>query len=79
MEELISEMKEEESEVVQSLMDYPAETAGRLMNNRCVWIPKHYTIREAVDKLKHFAELAEYLNYLYVIDEQKETRGCYLL
>lgn len=75
MEELISEMKEEESEVVQSLMDYPAETAGRLMNNRCVWIPKHYTIREAVDKLKHFAELAEYLNYLYVIDEQKKLVG----
>lgn len=75
MEELISEMKEEESKVVQNLMKYPPETAGRLMNNRYVWIPKHYTIREAVDKLKHFAELAEYLNYLYVIDEQKKLVG----
>jgi magnesium transporter len=75
MKELISKMKKEESEVVQSLINYPAETAGRLMNNRCVWIPKHYTIRKAVDKLKHFAELAEYLNYLYVIDEQKKLVG----
>ncbi len=75
IEELVSEMKEEESEVVQSLMNYPVETAGRMMNNRYVWIPKHYTIREAVDKLKHFAELAEYLNYLYVIDEQKKLVG----
>ncbi|WP_102347622.1 magnesium transporter [Bacillus sp. Marseille-P3661] len=75
IEELLSEMKKEESEIVQNLMKYPPETAGRIMNNRYVWIPKHYTIREAVDKLKHFAELAEYLNYLYVIDEQKKLVG----
>ncbi|MFS0673557.1 magnesium transporter [Ornithinibacillus sp. 179-J 7C1 HS] len=75
IEELLSEMKQEESQIVQNLMNYPPETAGRIMNNRYVWIPKHYTIREAVDKLKHFAELAEYLNYLYVIDEQKNLVG----
>ncbi|WP_188206633.1 magnesium transporter [Alkalibacillus aidingensis] len=75
MEELLSEMNKEESAIVKNLMNYPPETAGRIMNNRYVWIPKHYTIREAVDKLKHFAELAEYLNYLYVIDEQKKLVG----
>jgi magnesium transporter len=75
IEELLSEMKQEESEIVQNLMNYPAETAGRMMNNRYVWIPKQYTIREAVDKIKDFAELAEYLNYLYVIDEQKKLAG----
>lgn len=75
IEELLSEMKEEESKIVQNLMNYPLETAGRLMNNRYVWIPQHFTIREAVDKLKHFAELAEYLNYLYVIDENKKLVG----
>lgn len=74
-EELLSEMKQEESEIVQNLMNYAPETAGRIMNNRYVWIPKHYTVRDAVDKLKHFAELAEYLNYLYVIDEQKKLVG----
>lgn len=75
VEELLSEMKQEESQIVQNLMNYPPETAGRIMNNRLVWIPKHYTVREAVDKLKHFAELAEYLNYLYVIDEEKTLVG----
>ncbi|MBU5267092.1 magnesium transporter [Virgibacillus proomii] len=75
MEELISEMKQEESEIVQNLMNYSSETAGRIMNNRYVWIPKHFSVREAVDKLKHFAELAEYLNYLYVIDDQKKLVG----
>lgn len=75
IEELLSEMKQEESEIVQNLMNYAPETAGRIMNNRYVWIPMHYTVRDAVDKLKHFAELAEYLNYLYVIDEQKKLVG----
>lgn len=75
IEELLSEMKKEESAIVQNLMNYSPETAGRIMNNRYVWIPRHYTIREAVDKLKHFAELAEYLNYLYVIDDEKKLVG----
>ncbi|KPL58881.1 magnesium transporter [Rossellomorea vietnamensis] len=75
IEELLSEMNQAESQVVQNLMTYRPETAGRIMNNRYVWIPKHYTVREAVDKLKHFAELAEYLNYLYVIDEEKKLMG----
>ncbi|MGM0750660.1 MAG: magnesium transporter [Bacillota bacterium] len=75
IEELLSEMNQEESQVVMNLMNYPPETAGRMMNNRYVWIPKNYTVREAVDKLKDFAELAEYLNYLYVIDEEKKLIG----
>lgn len=75
IEELLSEMNQAESQVVQNLMTYEPETAGRIMNNRYVWIPKHYTVREAVDKLKHFAELAEYLNYLYVIDDEKKLIG----
>ena len=75
IEELLSEMNQEEVHVVQSIMNYPPETAGRIMTNRYVWIPKNYTVREAVDKLKHFAELAEYLNYLYVIDNKKKLVG----
>ncbi|WP_067727461.1 magnesium transporter [Oceanobacillus damuensis] len=75
IEELLSEMKQEEMNIVQNLMNYPLETAGRIMNNRFVWIPQNYTIREAVDKLKHFAEFSEYLNYFYVIDNQKKLVG----
>lgn len=75
IEELLAEMKPKESQMVQDIMNYPPETAGRIMNNRFVWIKKHYTIGEAVEKLKEFAELAEYLNYLYVIDEEKKLVG----
>lgn len=72
---LLAEMKYEESSIVQNIMNYPEETAGRLMTNRFVWIRNNYTVREAVDKLKNFAEYAETINYLYVIDENRKLVG----
>ncbi len=75
IEELLLQINQDDSRFVQNTMTYPPETAGRLMNNRYVWIPRHYTIREAVDKIKDFAELAEYINYLYVVDEDKKLVG----
>ncbi|OLN21830.1 magnesium transporter [Domibacillus antri] len=68
-------MKKEESTIVENMMSYPPETAGRLMTNRFVWIKNSYTVREAVEKLKTFAEFAETINYLYVIDDEKKLVG----
>jgi magnesium transporter len=73
--QFLSAMKKEESSIVQDMMAYPAETAGRLMTNRFVWIRHYYNVREAVDKLKTFAEFAETINYLYVIDENRKLVG----
>ncbi|MFF2886391.1 magnesium transporter [Paenibacillus sp. NPDC057967] len=68
-------MKKEEVLAVQHLMAYAPETAGRIMTNRYVWIPSHYNVRDTVDKLKDFAEIAESINYLYVVDEKKKLIG----
>lgn len=75
IEELLSGMKQEESKIVQNIMNCPPETAGRIMTNRFVWIPQHYTVRESVEKLKIFAEFSETINYLYVIDNDKKLVG----
>lgn len=75
METFLSVMKKEESRVVKDILEHPPETAGRLMTNRFVWIPLHYTVQEAVEKLKSFAELAETINYLYVIDNNRRLAG----
>jgi magnesium transporter len=71
----LKQMKKDESLTVKSLMSYPPETAGGIMTNRYVWIKKDYTVREAVDKLKVFAEMAENLYYLYVLNEEKKLVG----
>jgi magnesium transporter len=72
---LLSGMKIEESKAVSDILNYPPETAGRIMTNRFVWIRNNYTVREAVDKLKSFAEFAESINYLYVVDEERKLVG----
>lgn len=72
---LLAAMKREESDIVQNIMQYPEETAGRLMTNRFVWIRNYYTVQEAIDKLKSFAEYAENVNYLYVINENRKLVG----
>lgn len=46
---LLSHMKHEESQIVQDIMKFPEETAGRLMTNRFVWIRNYYTVREAIE------------------------------
>jgi magnesium transporter len=75
MKSLLSGMKKEESEIVQDIINYPPETAGRLMTNRFVWIRDYYTVRDAVGKLKSFAEYAETINYLYVVDQHRRLVG----
>ncbi|MCM3729049.1 magnesium transporter [Neobacillus cucumis] len=72
---LLSGMKKEESSAVRGIMNYPPETAGRIMTNRFIWIRDYFTVREAVDKFKVFAEFAESINYLYVIDEARKLVG----
>lgn len=75
MASLLSGMKIEESKIVQDIMNYPPETAGRLMTNRFVWIRDYYSVMDAVGKLKTFAELAETINYLYVVDQNRKLVG----
>ena len=75
IEEFLQLMRKEESQSVQSLLSYPSDTAGGIMTNRFVWIRSYYTVSEAVEKLKSFAEYAENLYYLYVIDEDKKLVG----
>jgi magnesium transporter len=73
--DLLSGMKKSESTIVENLMTYPPKTAGRIMTNRFVWIRSYYSVKESIDKLKSFAELAETINYLYVIDEHRKLVG----
>lgn len=72
---LLGEMREEESKAVKNIMSYPPETAGRIMTDRFVWVREDYTVKHAVEKLKDFALIAESLNYLYVVDDNKKIKG----
>lgn len=71
----LGNMQREESIHVQSLLQYPPESAGGIMTNRYVWVRASDTVMEAVDKIKKFAEYAQNIYYLYILDEHKKLVG----
>lgn len=75
VDELIVEMKVEEMETLRGIMRYPDKTAGRVMTTRYIWVHKSYTVERAIKKLKNFRNIASYINYLYVIDDDKKLIG----
>jgi magnesium transporter len=72
---LLQEMQQEHSGRVQQLLEYPPDTAGGIMTDRFVWILSSFTAREAVEKLKQFASIAESIHYLYVLDQERRLTG----
>lgn len=75
IEDYLDTMKREESDQVQSLMNYPPETAGGIMTNQYVWIHAQDTVKEAVEKLRSFASIAENIYYLYVLNQERKLVG----
>lgn len=73
--DLLALMRLDESQTVQELLKYPPDTAGGIMTNRFVWIRNYYTAREAIEKLKTFANKVKSIYYLYVLDEEKKLAG----
>ncbi|MDS9471888.1 magnesium transporter [Sporosarcina pasteurii] len=72
---LIVKMQLEEMEILRRIMRYPKKTAGRVMTTRYIWVHHSYTVEQAIHKLKSFRNIAAYINYLYVIDDDKKLIG----
>lgn len=75
IDELLGVMNQETSESIQELLQYAPKTAGGMMTNQYVWVKKHFTVREAVEKLKEFASLTKNVYYLYALDDDKRLVG----
>lgn len=73
--EYLEGMKKEDSQTIQNLLSYDPETAGGLMTSEFIWIKEHYTVRQAVDKLKNYAEFSDNIYYLYVINDEQVLVG----
>ena len=73
--DLIAEMKQEEMDIIRQIMNYPPKTAGRVMTNRFIWVHRSYSVEKSIKKLKNFSALAEHLNYIYVLDDEKKLIG----
>lgn len=73
-ENLLDLMKEEHSEDVQELLEYPEETAGRLMSPNAVAVKEQTTVAEALERIRASAPEGRGFE-LYVVDDHRHLVG----
>src|SRR5438876_731156 len=73
-ESLLEMMKEEQSEDVQELLEYPEDTAGRLMSPNAVAVGESATVAEAIEQIRKSAPEGRGFE-LYVVDDHRHLVG----
>jgi magnesium transporter len=73
-EKLLDLMQEEKSEDVQELLEYPDQTAGRLMSPNVVAVLEHATVGQALDHIRRSAPEGRGFE-LYVVDQHNHLVG----
>ena len=67
-------MRPKESGVVENLLEYPEQTAGRIMNPHVFALSEDMTVGEAITELQTNRDV-EMVFYLYVVDERNHLVG----
>lgn len=60
---------------INELLNYPEDSAGTLMTTELVDFKAHYTVREAIERLRKIAAEMETINVCYVTDEGRRLLG----
>src|SRR5918995_1301960 len=67
-------MRRKESASVENLLEYPEQTAGRIMNPNVFALSEELTVGEAITELQSSRDV-EMVFYLYVVDERNHLVG----
>src|SRR5687767_3883900 len=67
-------MRPKESGVVENLLEYDEQTAGRIMNPHVFALSEDMTVGEAITELQNNRDV-EMVFYLYVVDDRKHLVG----
>lgn len=74
-ERLLGLMEKDEAEDVQELLQYPENSAGRIMSEEVISLKAEMTAGEAIQMLRRIAPRAETAYYLYVTDASDRLVG----
>jgi magnesium transporter len=74
-EALLQQMAPPEARDVRELLEYPPNTAGRLMVRQYVRVRPEWTIEQALDYLRQIGPEIETIYYLYVVDARQRLIG----
>ena len=73
-EEILGAMREKEASEVEDLLQYPEQTAGRIMSPKVFSLQEDTTVEEAIRSLQEAGDL-EMVFYIYVLDEHGNLVG----
>ncbi|HQD13521.1 MAG TPA: magnesium transporter, partial [Chitinophagales bacterium] len=55
-----------------ALLGYPEDSVGRLMNPDYIEVKEHYTVQDALNKIRKLGRNIENINFIYIIDEREK-------
>jgi magnesium transporter len=73
-EEILGAMRQKDAAEVQDLLQYPEQTAGRIMNPNVFSLHEDTTVGEAITRLQTSGEL-EMVFYIYLVDDRNHLVG----
>ncbi len=68
--QMLQLLSPEEKAIAQSLLNYPEDSVGRLMNPNFISVREESTIQQTLDYIREHGHDAETLNVIYVTDER---------
>jgi len=75
-EEILSHLSESAAESIEELLQYPEDSAGRIMNTNYFSLQEDVTVSDAISELqKRGADATEMVFYIYVVDSRNHLIG----
>ena len=65
----------EKRKSINNLLHYPESSAGSIMTVEYIEIKKNITIKEAIDEIKDRVTKKDYIDYCYIIDDERKLLG----
>lgn len=72
---LLQQLSQEERQATVLLLGYKAGTAGRIMTTEYISLKEHFTINQALERIRSLANVTEIIYYLYVTDGSRRLTG----
>ncbi|AZP03339.1 magnesium transporter [Jeotgalibaca ciconiae] len=72
---LLSQLQEEDRDTLKELLSYEAESAGSIMTKEFLAFSPTDTTKEVIAQVRHHANQAEIIYYLYVVDKNNKLIG----
>ena len=73
--QIINIMKEGDKAIIKQLLGYKDDSAGGIMTTEYIALNKRFTISQAIDKIKEITPKTEYIQTIYVTNENRKIIG----